>query len=316
MRRTLLIPVLLLAALPTASAPKITGLWDAVVVVNQVEIPFRFEIAQTGAQVRGFFFDGDRKIGSTSGGFADGKLKLGYDFLNTTLDAATCLDGKPAPRHVSRQRDERAAPGNSRPPVSVPAQADAASTTPGHRKLGDVPHRQGQLHVGRFLARKLYLRQSGSEVSGAILRTSGDTGDADRPMEKAASWSLRPLRGRAARVVRGAAQSRRHAGRHSQPAVHLPRGANDRSARQGKFPRPPDPSRFTSIKDPTEPFHFSGLELDGKRLSDADAQFRGKVVVLTIGGTWCPNCHDEAPFLVDLYKEFHARGLEVVGLSV
>jgi len=35
---------------------------------------------------------------------------------------------------------------------------------------------------------------------------------------------------------------------------------------------------------------------------------------VTVGGSWCPNCHDEAPFLVELYKEFHARGLEIVGL--
>src|SRR5205807_1953758 len=27
------------------------------------------------------------------------------------------------------------------------------------------------------------------------------------------------------------------------------------------------------------------------------------------------NCHDEAPFLVELYNKFHARGLEIVGLS-
>src|SRR6185369_6095788 len=46
----------------------------------------------------------------------------------------------------------------------------------------------------------------------------------------------------------------------------------------------------------------------------AEARFRGRVVVLTIGGTWCPNCRDEAPSLVELYKEFHPRGLEIVGL--
>ncbi len=43
-------------------------------------------------------------------------------------------------------------------------------------------------------------------------------------------------------------------------------------------------------------------------------QFKGKVVLLAIGGSWCPNCQDEAPFLVDLYKEFHPQGLEIVGL--
>src|ERR1700685_3854777 len=92
MRRALMVSAFLLAALPVTSAPqakapKIAGLWDAVVVANQAEIPFRFEIAQNGAQVQGFFFEGDHKVGSTSGAFQNGKLRLEYDFLNTTLEA-------------------------------------------------------------------------------------------------------------------------------------------------------------------------------------------------------------------------------------
>ena len=49
-------------------------------------------------------------------------------------------------------------------------------------------------------------------------------------------------------------------------------------------------------------------------VSNNDAAFRGKVVILAIGGSWCPNCHDEAPFLSELYGAYHARGLEIVGL--
>ena len=50
-------------------------------------------------------------------------------------------------------------------------------------------------------------------------------------------------------------------------------------------------------------------------MSNTDAEFRGKVVIVAIGGSWCPNCHDEAPFLLSLYKRFHARGLEIVDLD-
>jgi thiol-disulfide isomerase/thioredoxin len=49
-------------------------------------------------------------------------------------------------------------------------------------------------------------------------------------------------------------------------------------------------------------------------VANTDAQFRGRVVILSIGGSWCPNCHDEAPFLSELYTAFRARGLEIVGL--
>jgi thiol-disulfide isomerase/thioredoxin len=38
-------------------------------------------------------------------------------------------------------------------------------------------------------------------------------------------------------------------------------------------------------------------------------------VIVAIGGSWCPNCHDEAPFLMELYRKYHARGLEIVALS-
>jgi len=32
-------------------------------------------------------------------------------------------------------------------------------------------------------------------------------------------------------------------------------------------------------------------------------------------GSWCPNCHDEAPFLEELYRTYRARGLQIVALS-
>jgi thiol-disulfide isomerase/thioredoxin len=50
-------------------------------------------------------------------------------------------------------------------------------------------------------------------------------------------------------------------------------------------------------------------------VSQSDPRFRGKVVVIDIFGTWCPTCHDAAPGLVRLYRKYHARGLEIVGLA-
>jgi thiol-disulfide isomerase/thioredoxin len=85
-------------------------------------------------------------------------------------------------------------------------------------------------------------------------------------------------------------------------------------ARAKGIPEPPDPSRYTSVTDPTTPFAFAFPDLTGTLVSNTDARFRGKVVIVSIGGSWCPNCHDEAPFLSELYKDYHARGLEIVGL--
>ena len=67
--------------------------------------------------------------------------------------------------------------------------------------------------------------------------------------------------------------------------------------------------------DTSEPFRFSFPDLEGRMLSDQDPRFRGKVVLVDIFGTWCPTCHDAAPVLVQLYRDYHPRGLEIVGLA-
>jgi thiol-disulfide isomerase/thioredoxin len=86
-------------------------------------------------------------------------------------------------------------------------------------------------------------------------------------------------------------------------------------ARAKGLPPPTDPDHHTSVKDASEPFRFSFPDLNGKIVSNTDAQFQGKVVLVNITGSWCPNCHDEAPFLAELYRKYRSRGLEVVALS-
>ena len=87
------------------------------------------------------------------------------------------------------------------------------------------------------------------------------------------------------------------------------------AARAENLPPPTRTTDQTTVIDPSEPFRFSAPNLAGITVANTDPQFHGKVVLIAIGGSWCPNCHDEAPFLVDLYHRFHAQGLEIVNLS-
>ncbi len=86
-------------------------------------------------------------------------------------------------------------------------------------------------------------------------------------------------------------------------------------ARKLNLAAPTDTTQQTTVKDPNVPLAFSFPDLDGNVVSNSDPRFQGKVVIVAIGGSWCPNCHDEAPLLVSLYKRFHARGLEIVNLD-
>jgi thiol-disulfide isomerase/thioredoxin len=77
---------------------------------------------------------------------------------------------------------------------------------------------------------------------------------------------------------------------------------------------PTDPALHTRMKDPTERFRFSFPDLQGRIVSDTDAAFRDKVLLVNISGSWCPNCHDEAMFLVPFYKEYQPKGVEIIAL--
>ncbi|GHA10075.1 TlpA family protein disulfide reductase [Streptomyces echinoruber] len=58
---------------------------------------------------------------------------------------------------------------------------------------------------------------------------------------------------------------------------------------------------------------LSGKTVDGKRLDTAD--YRGKVVVLNVWGSWCAPCRAEAPNLVKVAKENADKGVQFVGIN-
>ncbi|MFF3564409.1 TlpA family protein disulfide reductase [Streptomyces sp. NPDC002574] len=58
---------------------------------------------------------------------------------------------------------------------------------------------------------------------------------------------------------------------------------------------------------------LSGKTVDGAQLSLAD--YKGKVVVVNVWGSWCPPCRAEAPHLAEVAKQTKAQGVEFVGIN-
>ncbi|MCQ4081233.1 TlpA family protein disulfide reductase [Streptomyces sp. RB6PN25] len=63
---------------------------------------------------------------------------------------------------------------------------------------------------------------------------------------------------------------------------------------------------------PTAP-DISGKTVDGKQLSLSD--FKGKVVVLNVWGSWCDPCRAEAPNLAAVAKATQSQGVQFVGIN-
>lgn len=73
---------------------------------------------------------------------------------------------------------------------------------------------------------------------------------------------------------------------------------------------------LTSVKEGSDgKLAFTYLDLDGKEVSLQSDRYKGKVVVIQLMGSWCPNCMDEMAFLSDYYSKNKSRGVEVIALA-
>jgi len=59
---------------------------------------------------------------------------------------------------------------------------------------------------------------------------------------------------------------------------------------------------------------FEERALDGQPLSVAS--YKGKVVLVDFWATWCGPCVRELPNVLETYEKYHAKGFEIVGISL
>lgn len=86
------------------------------------------------------------------------------------------------------------------------------------------------------------------------------------------------------------------------------------AARSSGAPHLAAPTAITSA-DTVTPFQFAFPDLRGRMVTQDDPRFKGKVVLVDIFGSWCVTCHEATPHLLELYRDYHTRGLEILGLG-
>jgi len=77
----------------------------------------------------------------------------------------------------------------------------------------------------------------------------------------------------------------------------------------------PSPESLTYLKEGYDKIEFSFPDINGNIISPQDEKYKGKVIVLQIFGTWCPNCMDETRFLAEWYTQNKNREVEIIGLA-
>jgi thiol-disulfide isomerase/thioredoxin len=292
-----------------ASGQSITGTWDATVTVNNVSVPFRIEIDGTAADVHSYFFNGDERVNpSNSGTFQDGSLALNFDSYATKLEA-TLKDGTLIGTYGGATGSAYAFQAKRHDPSLVATGDQHAPDISGLWEI-QVKSPKGES------AWHFVVNQTGAKIDAAILRVDGDTGILSGNY-KGGKFSLSHFTGERPFYVEvtpqsdGSLQLQIASFHDTQNLVAL----RPAEARARNLAPPDDPTQHTKVKDPSQPLRFSFPDLTGRIVSNTDDRFQGKVVLVNITGSWCPNCHDEAPFLEELYRKYHGLGLEIVALD-
>ena len=154
------------------------------------------------------------------------------------------------------------------------------------------------------------LAQAGHVVTGTVLRASGD----DRYIAGEARGDTLFL----SRFDGGSAYL--YLGRLGPDGTlagdfHTGGGAHETwSGHRDPDARLEDPAQLTVFKPGARGLQFTFPDLDGSPVTFPGERFAGKVVLITIGGSWCPNCHDEAVFLRELLASHRVLGVEVIQL--
>ena len=292
-------------------AQSVVGQWEGTVVVDNMTIQFRIDIAGKAPKLQGAFINGDERVTSSRGTQVKDAVELDFDQYAETLRGnlehgrlSGMIEGKfgPGPRSSLPFEAHRFVPQPNPPAGTVPDIGGLWEI--------EVKSPKGE-NAWRFI-----VRQSGADVSAAILRIDGDTG-ALTGRYRDGKFVLSHFSGERPYVMDAAPKGdgsltitlHDYTGTRDLPAYR------PADARARGLPEPTDPAQHTRVADATKPFEFSFPDINGRTVANTDARFAGKVLLVNITGSWCPNCHDEAPFLAALYDKYRHRGLEIVALD-
>ena len=77
----------------------------------------------------------------------------------------------------------------------------------------------------------------------------------------------------------------------------------------------PSANELTYLKEGYDRIDFTFPNTSDELVSIKDDQFKDKVVIVQIMGTWCPNCLDESKYYTEFYKNNKSDDLEFVALA-
>ncbi|MBS1765287.1 MAG: TlpA family protein disulfide reductase [Bacteroidetes bacterium] len=281
-----------------------TGIWRAVLLTPGGELPFGMEIKNNQHPVV-YLLNGDERIEVNEVSISNDSLIMRLPLYDSEIHAAIKekeLDGY----WVNLSRKNK---------PELPFKAVAGN----HHRFNECTSSRQLPEKWRMMfspeskdssAAVGIIHQQGNHINTAILTPSGDY----RYLEGSLcgdSLFLSYFDGAFAYLFKAKVSDNKiegmfYAGNHWQEKFEAFADANATL---------PDPYSLTFMKDKNASFTLEALRTDSTLFRFPDKKYEGKVVLIEIMGTWCPNCMDEAAFLADFYKRYQNSDVAIIGLA-
>jgi len=292
---------------PNGGASLPTGYWQAAIRLPGGEIETGIEISFDGTQYAANLVNGQERVHIDEVSLAGDELTLRFPAFNNTI-RATFNDGRlDGELTIVRRYGETqvmpfaARPGGARAEDSADVSVDLSGrwAVRFHEADGsDTPS------IGEFA-------QRGTRLFGTFLTPNGDHRFLAGHV-RGSEFHLSTFDGAHAFIFSGVVGADgRIAGADFWSGTDWHQKWSGERSNNVQLP---DAFSRTFLKPGYERFAFEFPDQDGRIVSADDDKYRGKVLMVTLAGTWCPNCNDEARYLAPFYRQYRDQGLEIAAL--
>ena len=294
---------------PVEESPSLpTGYWQASITLPGGNIETGIEISLDGDSYSASLVNGQERVRIDEVAFADNELLLRFPAFNNEI-RASLEDGRLVGELtlVKRFGETQVMPFSASPGGAAPGEQN---TEANHDLSGrwaarfHAPDGSDSASIGEFA-------QRGARLFGTFLNPNGDhrflaghvRGD---------DFHLSTFDGAHAFIFSGSIDAD---GRIVNADFWSGTSWHQKwSAERNQSVQLPDAFSRTWLKPGYERFEFAFPNVAGTTVSIDDEKFADKVVMVTLAGTWCPNCNDEARYLAPFYQKYREQGLEIVAL--
>lgn len=155
------------------------------------------------------------------------------------------------------------------------------------------------------------LKQNGNKLTGVILQVTGDSRELEGTVQ-GDEFVLSGFTGPSPKIYKGKINA------DGTISGVISAGIYDNTKFDGvkdDKAELPDPYKLTFLKEGYKKLDFTFPDLTGKPVSLSDDKYKGKVVIVEIVGTWCPNCTDQTIFLSPWFNKNQKRGVEAIAIG-